>query len=295
MQEFELMSRTNNKLIGYCWPSDNPIGNVIIAHGMVEHSLRYDDFNKFLNKAGYNVFMVDHIGHGKNQYLGKGVWPKDGFNECVDNIDVVIKHAKENGLPCVLIGHSMGSFMVQTYIQKYQDEAIKKVVLIGSSGPQGLYKLGAFVAKCVGIFANKTKPSKFMNSMSFASYNNKTQKRTAFDWLSTDDEQVDKYIQDEECGYIPSLQFFICFTDGLSKLHKKEGLAKINKEVPILIIAGKEDPVGNYGKSLEDLKKLYDKYGIVNELVLYDNMRHEILNEKEKEKPYNAILEFIKK
>lgn len=295
MEKITLTSRTGHELNGYLWQSDNPKANIVIAHGMVEHSLRYDEFNLFLNRNGYNVYMFDHIGHGENMYLGKGVWPKDGFNECVDNIDSVIKLAKENSLPTILIGHSMGSFMVQSYIQRYQDESIKKVVLIGSSGPETLYKLGAFVAKIVGLFGNKTKPSKFMNNMSFASYNNKTEKRTAFDWLSTDEAQVDKYIQDDNCGYIPSLQFFICFTGGLASLHKKEGLRKIRQDVPILIIAGKDDPVGNYGKSLDKLKKLYDSYGIENEIILYENMRHEILNEKDNLKVYKDILNYINK
>lgn len=295
MEKITLQSRTNNTLNGYLWRSDKPKANVVIAHGMVEHSLRYDEFNLFLNRNGYNVYMFDHIGHGANMYLGKGVWPKDGFNACVDNIDSVIKLAKENSLPTILIGHSMGSFMVQSYIQRYKDDSIRKVVLIGSSGPETLYKLGAFVAKVIGVFGNKTKPSKFMNTMSFASYNNKTEKRTAFDWLSSDETQVDKYVNDENCGYIPSLQFFICFTSALANLHKKDGLAKISQDVPILIIAGKDDPVGNYGKSLEKLKKLYDSYDIENELILYENMRHEILNEKDNVKVYNDILDFIKK
>ena len=293
MEKFKIISRSSNELIGYFWPSLNPKGNVVIAHGMVEHSLCYDDFNKYLNENGYNVFMLDHIGHGQNKYLGKGVWPKDGFDECVDNIDKVIKKAKENGLPVVLMGHSMGSFMVQQYIQNYQDESINKVVLIGSSGPQAVYGLGAMVANICGLFGKKDEPSKFLNDLAFSSYNNKTQKRTSFDWLSTDEKQVDKYIEDDDCGYVPSLQFFICFMNALKDLHTKQGFEKIDKTKPILLIAGKEDPVGNYGETLIELNKLYNQYGIENTLKLYDGMRHEILNEVDNKIVYKDILDFI--
>ena len=104
---------------------------------------------------------------------------------------------------------------------------------------------------------------------------------------------MDKYIEDDDCGYVPSLQFFICFMNALKDLHTKQGFEKIDKTKPILLIAGKEDPVGNYGETLIELNKLYNQYGIENTLKLYDGMRHEILNEVDNKIVYKDILDFI--
>jgi len=295
-KEFFIKDQSGRELIGNSWIIDNPIANIVIAHGMAEYSMRYDRFAKYLNSKGYNVYMLDHIGHGKNQYLGQGVWPKNGFNLCVDNLDKVILSIEKDKLPIYLMGHSMGSFMVQFFIENYHHESIKKVVLIGSSGPQFVYKLGGMVAKIHAIGKDGTKRSPFLNNLAFSSYNKKIKnKKSNYDWVVANQEALEKYIADPECGFIPSINFFQSFLGNLAKLHKEKNIEKIDKNKPVLLVAGIEDPVGNYGKAVKKLHDIYQKVGIPVEIILYENMRHEILNEIDCEKVYQDITNFIKK
>lgn len=295
-KEFTITSKDEQVLKGNSWIIENPIGMVVIAHGMAEHSLRYEPFALFLNSNGYNVYMVDHIGHGKNQYLGQGVWPRHGFDDCVDNLNVLIDSLKEYCLPTYLMGHSMGSFISQAYMERYNPTHLKKVVLIGSSGPQAIYKLGSIVTKLHAIGKDGTKRSPFLNRITFSSYNKKIDNpKTEFDWVCANEKELEKYIKDDDCGFVPTINFFVSFTENLAKLHKKKNLLKINKERPILLVAGKEDPVGQYAKGVEKLNKIYKKLGIDSDMIIYPNMRHEILNEVNNKDVYMDILNFIKK
>ena len=296
LNEINIKSSTGRNVICNYWACSNPKGLVVIAHGMAEHGLRYGHFANYLNQNKYDVYMLDHIGHGKNKYHGRGIWSRHGFDKCVANIKVLIDLLKEKKLPLYLMGNSMGSFMVQKYISTYDTTNIEKIVLIGSSGPQGLYKMGSFVAKLHAIGKDKKAPSKFLNKLCFSSYNNKiTPQRTEFDWLTRDEAIVDKYIQDPDCGFIPSVNFFVSFTENLASLHSSKNLKKIRKDMPILLIAGDADPVSNYGKTLIKLNKIYNRRKIINELILYKDYRHEILNEIGKERVYSDILYFINK
>ena len=294
---FSIIGSNNEKVFGNEWTIDKPIGNIIIVHGMGEYSFRYNEFSLFLTERGYNVYALDHLGHGMNcpNKEGLGIWPRNGFERCVENVHILVEKLKKENPNTMIFAHSMGSFMAQLFMEKYPD-SVSKVVLCGSSGPNALFKAGSVVAKIVGLFSKKTKPSKFMTNMSFGSYNKKYEEvRTEFDWLSVNKENVDKYLMDDYCGFTQSVMFYISFTENLAKIHKKKLLNSISKKQKILLIAGTEDPVGNYGKSVKDLHNIYLKLGLDSSLILYEGLRHEILNEDKKKEVMNDVLSFFER
>ncbi len=152
------------------WETAEPKAAVVIAHGMVEHPGRYDDFAVFLNAARITVYGICHIGHGEDaailRHMGKG-----DFDKCVSNLHELVTLAREEtGKPVLLLGHSMGSFMSQLYVTRYQD--LDGLILSGSTKASVVAKAGAVVATILNaLHADKTRPSKFMNDMAFGSYN----------------------------------------------------------------------------------------------------------------------------
>ena len=139
------------------------------------------------------------------------------------------------------------------------------------------------------------KKSYFLNKVSFASYNSKVkEKRTEFDWLSVNKKNVDKYIADPYCGNVPSRNFFASFIGSIPKIFKKKNLNKIDIYSKVLFIVGSDDPVGGYVKSIKKLQRLYTNRKISSSLIIYPGMRHEILNEDDKEIVYKDVLKFIK-
>ena len=188
----------------------------------------------------------------------------------------------------------MGSFIAQEFI-KYYSSSIDAVILSGSSKAGLLHKSGNLVAKLLFSWAKGGKQNHFLNKLSFGSFNKAFKpNRTAFDWLTRDDEQVDKYIDDPLCGYVCTTGFFKGFFGGLAKLNKNVNL--IDKNLPIYIMSGAKDPVGNFGKDVIGLYNMYVKYDITTvDIKLYENGRHEMLNEINKNEVYLDILSWIKK
>lgn len=297
---FSIIGSHGKEVLGNKWireESDSTKGNVIIVHGMGEYSFRYDGFAQFLNNNGYDVYALDHLGHGRNcpSKEGLGIWPRDGFERCVDNVYILYEVLRKENPNTVIFSHSMGSFMTQLFMTRYPG-VCEKIILCGTGGPSPMYGAGAMVAKIIGAFSDKNKPSKFLTNVAFGSYNNKYKDvRTEFDWLSVNAENVDKYIADDYCGFTQSTMFYISFTENLAKLHKKKLMEKISKNTKVLLIAGTEDPVGNYGKAVEGLHNTYKKMGLDSSLILYPGLRHEILNEDEKGKVMQDVLSFIER
>lgn len=298
-KKFKLITSDGLATVGNVWKRDTEDlkANIVISHGMCEYSLRYDDFAKFLNKQGFDVYALDQVGHGNNIRNGLGVWDDYSFKQCVKNLHTEMEALRATGKPTILIGHSMGSFICQYYLQKYSRELhINGVVLIGTSGPQMKFKLGAFIAGIHAKFHSLDKPSKFMMALSFGSFNKKIAKKdrkTKSDWICSSERVVEKYVNDELCNFIPSVGFYSSFYKSLKIVFKKERLNWIQKDLPIFILGGKEDPVANYGKGLYKLQNTYAKYGLSSEVRAYENMRHEVLNEINHEIVYEDILKFI--
>ncbi|MCQ2388017.1 MAG: lysophospholipase [Clostridia bacterium] len=276
-----------------------PKGIVQIAHGMAEHLERYDEFISILTANGFAVFINDHLGHGKsvahNNELGF-FGEKDGYKFLVKDMKLVTDLAKKEypGLPVILFGHSMGSFLARYYTELYGDE-IKLAIYCGTAGSNPAAPAGAFVADLIAKLRGSHYRSKFINNLAFGSYNKKIEnKRTDFDWLTTDNGIVDEYIKDKYCGFLFTATGYRDLFNLLSVVNRKEWFTSFNKDLPLMLIAGEEDPVGSYGKGVY---QVYD--GLVStghtdvKVKFYKGDRHEILNEKDRLTVMNDIVEFI--
>lgn len=288
-ENFTFKDEEGVEIYTYRWlPDDDKQmkGIVQISHGMAEKGERYERFAEELTRAGYGVYCNDHRGHGntagsveKLGYLADA----DGFNWLVKDMHEltnIIK--KENGsLPVFLFGHSMGSFLTQKYISEYGTE-LRGAILSGTNGKAGIIAdIGLIIAKneCKKI-GRKSKSEK-LNKMSFGSYNNSFKPtRTEFDWLSRDEKEVDKYINDPYCGTVFTAGFFYDFLLGLKDIHRKQTMAKIPRDLPIYIFGGEKDPVGRNSKGVIQLINMYKKLNINSvDYKIYKDGRHEMLNE----------------
>ena len=189
----------------------------------------------------------------------------------------------------------MGSFMCQDYIQRYT-EHVSKVVLCGSGAKNPAVPVGFQLARLIVHKKNKNKKAGLLNKLMFGGFNKKIKNpRTPFDWLSVNQENVDKYIADPLCGFGPTNGFCYEFLKGMNRLHKKKFLMKIRKDFDIFIISGSDDPVTGYAKSVGKLQQMYTKLGVKNvQTKVYEGLRHEILNEDRKEEVYADVVKFFK-
>lgn len=290
-----IKSFDENKIFCRTWDKvKEPKGVVMIIHGMVEHSGRYDDFAKFLNKNGFVVFAWDLRAHG--QTVGKsedvGKYSGDLFVDCVNDAMFFANLLNEKyNLPLVVLGHSFGSFLLQSFIEKYHNYSV--AVFSGSANMAKGASVGAglFVAGLTKFFCGKNAKAKTIYNMSFKSYGKNFKDGN---WLTRDEKIWQEYNQDEFCGNICSANFYYSMFKNLKKVYKKENLEQISKEQPILIVSGDKDPVGQNGVLVEKLKNLYDSVGVKNvKLKLFEDGRHEILNETNKQEVWQLVLDFL--
>ena len=284
----------------YAWlPEQAPKAVIHIVHGMAEHALRYDDFAKTACKRGFAVIASDHRGHGKTgakSGLMGYLADEDGFGRVVEDQKEINAEIQKQypALPVVIVGHSFGSFVTQEYIERY-GTTVKAAVLIGSAGPNPSVSVALTLANLNCAFKGRKSAAKFMNALVFGSYNRRIPNpHTAFDWLSRDEKEVKKYIDDEYCGFVCTAGFFQDFMRGLKRLHTSDSLKGIPAGLPVFITAGAEDPVSSGGKTLKTLYSIYQDMGMQDvTLKLYENARHEILNETNKEDVKADILGWI--
>ena len=270
-------------------------GVVQILHGMVEHIGRYDEFAKFLNKHGYVALGDDHRGHGVTAQGKLGVVPAgDCFADTVEDEILIGRYARETyNAPLLVFGHSYGSFLTQRYIQKSSEMA--GVILCGSACmdiPD--VKAGLAVANMQAKIFGKDKPANLIRKMSFGPYNAqfKAEKKENA-WLTRDDERREKYNADPMCNYTMCIGFYTSFFSALGKLYTPEALSGIPKELPVFIISGDKDPVGESGELIDKFAAVYKDNGLLNVSVkLYPQARHELLNELNRDEVMADVLSF---
>ncbi|NWK10841.1 alpha/beta fold hydrolase [Clostridium cadaveris] len=298
-KNFKFVDSRGIKLNCYKWENDTcdiPKAIVQISHGMSENILRYDEFARELVEEGFTVYGHDHRGHGETaasiEDLGY-MDDKDNFHSMVydlKDMNDLIKRENE-GIPIILFGHSMGSFLSQRYIELYGD-SIDGLILSGSNGKQkAINNLGIPISYLEMKIFGRRKQSKLMDKLSFGSFNNNFKPvRTNCDWLTRDEKEVDKYLNNKYCGNIFTASYFYDLLKGLKEIHKESNLKKIPKSLNIYILAGSKDPVGENGKGIINLYNLYKKLEIKNvSYKLYDGARHEILNEINRDEVINDI------
>ncbi|MFA6755427.1 MAG: alpha/beta fold hydrolase [Bacilli bacterium] len=294
--EISIKNRYGDTLYGNGWTIEKPVGLFVIITGMCEASKRYENFAKFLNEKGFSVYSIDHYGQGigKNGPLGNP--GKDYFFKMEDTVQDLIDDLRKKfpHLPVILFGHSMGSFVTQGFLEKYS-KMVDKVIICGSNGPTFLFNLGHMAAHLIVHKSNYNKQAKLLESMSIGGYSKAIKNpKSKNDWLSYNEENVKKYDDDKYCGYHCTNGFYLEFMNGLHSIQKKNALKKVSPKLPILIICGEDDPVGNCSKGPIKLNKLYQKCGLDSMIIVYKNMRHEILNENNHEVVYKDIFDFIK-
>ncbi len=274
---------------------------VQIAHGMAEHSQRYHRFAEVLTKEGMAVYANDHRGHGKTAgdlskvgYFEEGsFWEKT--LEDLHTFNQLIRNAHP-GVPIFLLGHSMGSMLWRHYIAQYP-EPLQGVILSGTGGDPGFIgKVGVLVAQLQTVIRSRKVRSKTLNAMAFGAFNNHFKpNRTEFDWLSRDESEVDKYVADDYCGGVFTAGFFVDLLKGVNTINSTSNYRSTPKGLPIYLVAGSQDPVGDMSKGVQQVFKAYQKTGMESvNCKIYPNARHEVLNEVNREEVVADLVDWFK-
>lgn len=282
-------------------PLGVPRGVVQIVHGMSEYAGRYAPFADFLAENGYMVCAEDHLGHGGSVVdTGNLGWfnAEHDYKTVLGDIRALHLAVKKEaeGLPYFMVGHSMGSFFCRCYIALYGSELNGAVVMGTGFKGRGLLNLALTLTRLNAAFFGWKHKSKFLDKLAFGAYN----KRFRDDndpnaWLSEDFANVKAYNADDLCGFKFTDDGFYVLFSVIKAACAGKTINAVPKNLPILLVAGKDDPVGGYGK---DVCKAYEKFksaGVVNsEIKLYDG-RHEILNDFCREEVKADILAFLNK
>ncbi|GGK03531.1 alpha/beta hydrolase [Lentibacillus kapialis] len=273
-----------------------PKAIVQIAHGMIEHIGRYDHFANFLMENNIAIYGNDHRGHGKtaeNQGLFGYFAEENGFEKVTDDMFAVTKQIKQDypDKPVFLFGHSMGSFLARHYIQKYSD-FIDGVMLSGTGHHS---RITVETAMKIAAALPAKEKSKLMNTLVFSPYNKRIHNKvTHFDWLTGDEKIIQSYMDDPYCGFIPTAGFFKDLMTGLLIIRNPNNNRRIRADLPMLIISGTEDPVGNYTKGVWKVAELYNEAGLDHVItMLAEEGRHELLNEQNRHEIFCFLLDWI--
>ena len=269
---------------------------VQIMHGMNEHSGRYRDFAAYLNQQGYAVYANDHRGHGRtaNSQEDIGYIGDNGFERMMEDQLMLTDTVKQKhpGMPVCILGHSMGSFLAQRYMQ-VNGQNIAGAILVGSGGVRKDIPLGILVAGLVERF-NSDGRSRGMERIVFKGFNSRFDKRSRFEWIARDSKVVDEYLNDPYCGHVFPPSFYFQFLNFLKLLFDPEQVAGAPKELPVIILSGEDDPVGEFGKGIKRLHRQFGEAGSTDLVFkLYKNARHEILNDFGKQTVYEDIVSWL--
>ena len=278
MQEttITVASRDGIALQTYRWaPEGPPKAAVQLQHGLGEHAGRYRRFAEALTAAGYVVYAPDGRGSGRTAAGAYGKWGRDGWPGWVDDLHQLNQRirAEHPQLPIALIGHSMGSFASQQYLLDHSAD-VAAAVLIGSTEPSGI----ADALSADG-------------PTDLSAFNKPFVHRTGFEWLSRDEAEVDIYCADPACGFVPEP------FKGMATLRRAADpaeIAKVRKDLPILIVSGDADPLAAGGAALQLVGQRYRDAGVRDvEVKLYAGARHELLNETNRDEVTDDILAFL--
>lgn len=281
----------------YLWtPAGEPTAVIQVLHGLGEHSARYQRFAETATQNGYAVCAHDHRGHGPN--AGRpGFFAADiGWNLLVDDGHRVSDFMRERfpGKPVVLLGHSMGSYIAQSYAMRHGQE-LAALVLSGSTWPaRGLLLVGRLLAGIVAWRKGIEAHSPLLDKIGFEEFNNKfAPARTELDWLSRDGAEVDAYIADPLCGGPYTIGLWKDLLGGLRDIANNKALLDIPVELPILITGGADDPVGGE-RGMQQLAAHYEQTGHGNlSTKIYAGGRHEMFNETNRDEFTADLLRWI--
>ncbi|MBP5282409.1 MAG: alpha/beta hydrolase [Lachnospiraceae bacterium] len=283
-------------------PEGKPKAIVQIVHGMSEYVARYEDFAAFLTERGFLVTGEDHLGHGKSVPDGETygyICSQDPATVMVRDVHRLKKMNQEKypGVPYFILGHSMGSYILRNYMFRY-GTGIQGAIILGTGYEnQTSVNFARGLTKCIQTIYGQKHLSHLLDKLVFGKYNEKiTNPRTPSDWLSKDEEVVNRYRIDPLCGFSFTVNGYGTLFELLNRLYDKENLAKLPEKLPVLMASGDEDPVGAYGEGVKRAFESLKESGMKNvEMKLYPGDRHEILNELDKDQVMKDIAGWIEK
>ncbi|KAF0865204.1 alpha/beta hydrolase [Pseudomonas sp. LD120] len=296
---FWLTTSDHQRLFVNQWLPESPLKAVVLlSHGMAEHSGRYVRLAAALCAEGYGLYAPDQRGHGKTAETGVLGHYADqgGWNKVICDLASLNQHIGQQhpGTPIVLLGHSMGSYIAQGYML-HHSASLQAAILSGSNfQPLALYRVASLIARLERWRQGAQGRSALINWLSFGSFNKAFKpNRTAFDWLSRDPAEVDKYVNDPLCGFRCTNQLWIDLLGGLQQISKIANLAQIDPGLPLLVMGGECDPV-SAGKRLKDLANALREAGSQRlQLNIYPQARHELFNESNRDQVTHDVLAWL--
>lgn len=295
-----LSSDQKNTLSGVIYIPNGDIRGIFhLVHGMTEYIGRYKPLFEGLASAGYLCCGYDNLGHGNTarvEDLGF-IASKNGWQFLVDDVKLFADSIKSEypHLPYILMGHSMGSFITRVAVSRYNDLA-DKYICCGTAGKNPAADIGIMLCNIIKAFRGERAISPFLENMAFGSYNKRFDGDTPYEWLTKDREIIDKYSKDKHCTFHFTVSAMRDLMTLLKLCNSKDCFNNTKNDLPILLIAGDMDPVGNYGKGVTQVFENFKASGKNDvKLILYKDCRHEIHNDTSREQMNEDILKFITK
>lgn len=277
-------------------PSVTPHAILQVTHGMAEYWMRYEGFAAFMAQHGYVVCGNDHLGHGAtsgSEYPDGFFAPKNGREYVVQDVHQVTEYIRTRypALPLILFGHSMGSFIVRWATERWPN-AQCAAIYCGTGGKNPAAGAGLLLTSAISALRGPQYVSRFVENLAFGSYQKRIETpKTSVDWLSVDEENVQKYVADPKCGFPFTVSAFHELMAMVQHVNTDEWAQHIPQNLPVLVVAGREDPVGDYGNGPQEVARRLQDAGVRRvTLKLYDGMRHEILNETARQTVWNDLL-----
>jgi len=279
-------------------PAGTPKAIVLLAHGMAEHSARYERLGNALCAAGFALYAHDQRGHGKTAERGTlGYFAdEDGWCAVVSDVASLQQHINQThpGIAVFLLGHSMGSYIAQSYLLHHSASVHGAILSASNYQPVLLYRAARLIARVERWRQGPKGRSALIEWLSFGSFNKAFKpNRTPYDWLSRDPGEVDAYAADPLCGFRCTNQFWIDLLGGLQQISKASNLSQIDPNLPILVMGGECDPVSE-GKRLTDLTHALRKAGNRHvQLKVYPQARHELFNETNRDAVTSDVIAWL--
>lgn len=305
---FEASAGGGNKIAGYISPSKTDVvkGVFQICHGMADYFGRYDELIDHLNDDGWHVCGMDMLGHGGSYELNKDRdMPLGYFGDCKDSalcilndemhLHEIVKERFGSDIPYVLYGHSMGSFVARNiYITPEYSKEYDAFIFASTMGYEPLAKVGILLARFFSLFGMKRKPGKLINAIAFGNYNKRIKDpKTPFDWVTSDEAEVEKYRKDPLAGFLFTCKGFLDLFTLVDRMQTEKAYVQASK-APCMLTYGEDDPVAGYGKGAQEVADKFarDKARKVT-VKNYGHYRHEIQNEPVRGQYFEDITEFI--
>lgn len=299
---FSSADRTN-RIHAVLWkPDQGKISGILqISHGMIEYIERYEDFAEFLTDQGFLVVGNDHLGHGRTA-ASQEDWgyfaPRKGSDLVVEDLNRLRRMVQKKypELPYFMLGHSMGSFLLRKYLSKYGRGLSGAIIMGTGSQPDYVVQAGKALCVILALLKGWRYRSSLVDQQVFSGNNNRFQGGDTGSWLTKDPEIVKAYNSNPCCTFKFTLNGFYNLFDTIHFMNQKRNIQAIPKNLPVFLVSGQDDPVGNYGAGVKKAYETYKKAGIMDlSWKLYPGDRHEILNETDKEIVYQDIYRWLQK